>query len=151
MQYARDHTHAIELTGARTVAIFTHYGIDYGIAKMPMALQTQRYKGVKIFKANARRMVSNATTRRETSADDTTRIHKHPQETRLWRRQIKRRDYSVEIDLPGRWKCGIQARLSSRLIHESPRALNAHERQMTIDKIGLDRRLTVRKQKKLRD
>jgi hypothetical protein len=38
---------------------------------MPMALQTQRNECVKIFKANVRRMVSNATTSRETSADDT--------------------------------------------------------------------------------
>jgi hypothetical protein len=45
-------------------------------AKMPMALQTQRNEGVKISGANARRMVSNATTSRETSADHTTRIHK---------------------------------------------------------------------------
>jgi hypothetical protein len=33
---------------------------------MPMALQTQRNEGVKIFKANTRCMVSNATTSRET-------------------------------------------------------------------------------------
>jgi hypothetical protein len=45
-----------------------------------MALQTQRNEGVKIFEANAWRMVSNATTSKETSADHTTRI-KHPQET----------------------------------------------------------------------
>jgi hypothetical protein len=44
-------------------------------------------EGVKISEANARCMVSNATTSRETSADDTTRIHQHPQETRLCRRE----------------------------------------------------------------
>jgi hypothetical protein len=48
-----------------------------------MALHAQRNEGVKISEAIARRMVSNATTSRETSADHTTRIHKHPQETRL--------------------------------------------------------------------
>jgi hypothetical protein len=37
-----------------------------GNAKMPMALQTQHNEGVKISEANARRMVSNATTSRET-------------------------------------------------------------------------------------
>jgi hypothetical protein len=47
------------------------------------AIRTQRDEGVKISEANARRMVSNATTNRETSADHTTRIHQHPQETRL--------------------------------------------------------------------
>jgi hypothetical protein len=41
---------------------------------MPKAIQTQRNEGVKISEANARRMVSNATTSRETSADQTTRI-----------------------------------------------------------------------------
>jgi hypothetical protein len=56
---------------------------------MPMALQTQRYEGVKISKAYnthvsmkakisrliTRCMVSNATTSRETPSDYTTRIH----------------------------------------------------------------------------
>jgi hypothetical protein len=40
-----------------------------------MALQTQCNEGVKISEANARRMVSNATTTRETSVDHTARIH----------------------------------------------------------------------------
>jgi hypothetical protein len=40
---------------------------------MPMALQTQRNEGVKISKANTLCKVSNATTSRETPADDTTR------------------------------------------------------------------------------
>jgi hypothetical protein len=52
-----------------------------------MAFQTQRNEGVKISEANARLMVSKATTSRETSADHTTRIHQHPQETGLWRRE----------------------------------------------------------------
>ncbi len=48
---------------------------------MLLALQTQRNEGVKISEANAQRMVSNATTSREASADHTTRIDKQPQET----------------------------------------------------------------------
>jgi hypothetical protein len=54
-----------------------HYGIDDEEAKMPMALQTQLYEGVKISKANTRCMgVSNTMTSssRETPADDTTHI-----------------------------------------------------------------------------
>jgi hypothetical protein len=42
---------------------------------MSIALQTQRNEGVKISEANARRMVSNATTSREISTDHTARIH----------------------------------------------------------------------------
>jgi hypothetical protein len=42
---------------------------------MPMALKTQRNEGVKISEANARRMVSSATTSRETSADHMPSIH----------------------------------------------------------------------------
>jgi hypothetical protein len=45
---------------------------------MPIALQTQRSGKVKISEANAWRMVSNTTTDRETAADHTPRLHKHP-------------------------------------------------------------------------
>jgi hypothetical protein len=41
---------------------------------MPMALQPQRNEGVKISEANAQRMVSNAKTSRETSADHAIRV-----------------------------------------------------------------------------
>jgi hypothetical protein len=41
----------------------------------------------------------------------------------------------------------MEARPPSRLIHhESPQTMNEHDRQMTIDKIGLRRRLPLRKQ-----
>jgi hypothetical protein len=44
----------------------------------------------------------------------------------------------------------MEARPPSRLRHESPQTLNEHDRQMTIlTIIGLDRRLTVRKQQQL--
>jgi hypothetical protein len=77
-----------ERTGWKNCCKLTHYGIDDGNAKMPMALQTQRNEDVKISKADTRCMVSNATTSRETPADDTTRIRKHPRETRLRRKQM---------------------------------------------------------------
>jgi hypothetical protein len=44
---------------------------------MPMALQSQRNGKVKISKANARRMVSNTTTSRDTAADHAPRLHFH--------------------------------------------------------------------------
>jgi hypothetical protein len=49
-----------------------------------MALQTQRNGKVKIFKANAWRMVLNATTTRETAADHTTCSHNHSREPCFW-------------------------------------------------------------------
>jgi hypothetical protein len=52
-----------------------HNGIDDGSTKMPMALQTQRNGKVK--KANAWRMVSNSTPKRETTADHTPCLHSH--------------------------------------------------------------------------
>jgi hypothetical protein len=72
-----------ERTGKKNCCKFTHDGHDDGNAKMQTAFQTQRNEGVKISEANARCMVSNATTSRETSAGHTTRIRQYPQETRL--------------------------------------------------------------------
>jgi hypothetical protein len=99
-----------------------------GNAKMPMALHTQRdYKGVKISEANAWRMVSNATTSRETSADHATRIQ--------YTRALKKLGFEEEKGQLREWmtvardrsawdrklKNSVQARPSSRLIHESRR------------------------------
>jgi hypothetical protein len=61
-----------------TVAISHKMGSMMAMLGMPIALQTQRNEGVKeVSKAKDLRMLSNATTCREASADDTSRIRKH--------------------------------------------------------------------------
>jgi hypothetical protein len=109
---------------------------------MPMALQAQRNEGVKISKANPRCMVSNTTTSTETSADDTTRhafirtLEKIGFEGDKW----QFREWMTVGRDGSAWALKVEYKLDF-----SPGSF-ASLRQMIIDKIGLDRRFTARKQ-----
>jgi hypothetical protein len=91
--------------------IHPHNGLDDANAKMPMALQTQCDEGVKISEASARRIVSNATTTRETSVDHTARIHKHPKRHGFEEEKGQLREWmTVAIDRPA-WALKVKYKL----------------------------------------